>query len=149
RIERVDISDFFAGRDIRLPAGGAGLAAGEGTLVLAVNPPQGAHYLRSVARRLRKGKRIVGYWWWEYPSFPERWRRFVGEFDEVWVSSKFIHQAWKDKLGTPVRWVPLDLRDERALRQSTDEAATHPASSRGLKLLSIFNLGSTLSRKNP
>jgi hypothetical protein len=148
-VNRIDISDLFASRDKRVPASEGKLEAGEGTIVIAVNPPQGAQYLRTIPRRLRKGKRIVGYWWWEYPSFPERWERFVGEFDEVWVSSKFIHQAWKDRLGLPVRWVPLDLRDACAIRPSTDDPAKDLASSGGLKLLSIFNLGSTLSRKNP
>src|SRR6185503_9711637 len=79
--------------------------------------------------------------------FPESWRPYIDHFDEVWVSSRFIHRAWDSQLGIPVRWVPLDLREPDAALDGGTERRRQPCD--GLKLLSILNLGSTISRKNP
>src|SRR5581483_6028311 len=138
-VRQADISHFFWERR---PGRAADVREGAGTLVVCANPPQGARYLRALPANLRRGKRIVGYWWWEYPTFPESWREHLFWFDEIWVSSRFLYAAWRPLLDKPVRWVPLDLRGD----------AVPPAAAVGgpaTKLLSIFNLGSTLSRKNP
>jgi glycosyltransferase involved in cell wall biosynthesis len=143
-VERIDISSFFASGRHPPPPEALLDRRGE-TIVVCLNPPQGARLLRRLPRSIRRQNRLVGYWWWEFPSFPESWRPFVGSFDEVWVSSRFLEEAWKRELAIPVRWVPLDLREADA-GEGPDDGASR--ASAPMRMLSILNLGSTLGRKN-
>jgi hypothetical protein len=146
-IERIDLSDAFsAGNRSAEPLDGS-LLAGARTLIVGVNPIEGAQWLRRMRPSSRRRMRIVGYWWWEFPSFPETWRPYLRHFDEIWVSSRFIHDAWCGRVDVPVRWVPLDLREPEV--EGADVIESVGRRRPLLKLLSVINLGSTLSRKNP
>ncbi len=144
RVERVDISGFFSSG--RHPSPPPALVDRRGeAVVVCLNPTQGARLLRSLPRTMRRKNRLIGYWWWEFPSFPDKWRPFVRSFDEIWVSSRFLAEAWRPELDIPVRWVPLDLRQIDPSPAPEPPAAAANAT---IRMLSIFNFGSTLGRKN-
>ena len=144
RINKIDVTALFS----KAPHGPRGLhdlkAPAFDTVVACLNPPQGARYFRQAARQGLGGRRRIGYWWWEFPTFPERWEPFLADFDEIWVSSRFIHENWRPLLRLPLQWVPIDLRDGPARPMPAAPDAGRP-----IRLLTAFNLGSTLTRKNP
>lgn len=118
---------------------------GPGTLILHVNAPWVPFALLLLGRRFVRGKRIVGYWHWELPKVPREWTSGFDFVHEIWVPSRFVAKSLSasnpDKL---VRIIPHPV----ALRLPAPRA---PATrdSHQFVVLVIFNMGSSLARKNP
>ena len=116
-------------------------------MVFCVNPPQMTPLLAHFGPRICRGKRLVGYWWWELDRLPREWLRWAELMDEIWVSSRFIHDTFSRALpGKAIRYIPLPVPEP------VPSAATHVDF--GLRadrftVLTAFDLSSHWERKNP
>jgi glycosyltransferase involved in cell wall biosynthesis len=118
-----------------------------GTMVFCVNPPQMTPLLRHFGPRICRGKRLVGYWWWELDRAPREWLAWAALMDEIWVSSCFIQETFARALpDKPVRYVPL------AVAEPVASAHGRAAFGLGVDLFTVlvaFDLASHWARKNP
>lgn len=86
----------------------------------------------------------IGYWAWELESLPPEWIRSLAVLDAVLVPSRFCKAAVERHTTKPVLVVPhpVDLLRPRPARPGRDP-------SRPFRVVSVFNLGSSFTRKNP
>lgn len=118
-----------------------------GTMVFCVNPPQMTPLLRHFGPRICRGKRLVGYWWWELDRIPRAWLPWAALMDEIWVSSRFVHDTFSRGLpGKTVRYVPLPVPEPvpAPLGRGDFGLAEQP-----FTVLAAFDLSSHWARKNP
>ncbi len=59
-----------------------------GTLVVHHNAPFLPHALWALGRARVRGRRVIGYWAWEFPRVPDSWRLSLRYLHEVWVPSE-------------------------------------------------------------
>lgn len=111
-----------------------------GAWILQCNPPEALTILSKLPRRLWEDRYRIGYWAWELPRAPERWRQIAGAFHEIWTPSEFVAQALRP-FGRPVRVMPhpVDL--------SGGPGAPRPGEG-PVEVLSIADLRSSADRKN-
>ncbi len=141
----------------RLPGGTAGLPPlatppPGAPLLLHINAPTLPWALLRLPRRLLRGRRVIAYWAWELPVVPDSWRAALPFVHEIWTLSAFTGDAVAKLLPTDspivLRVVPIPVavsppqasnrgRDSFALPQDT------------LVVLVVFNLASSMARKNP
>jgi glycosyltransferase involved in cell wall biosynthesis len=94
-----------------------------------------------------EGYRNIGWWPWELSVFPKAWRPYAFELvDEVWASSQFLYEMYKEATSKPVKLVPLAV--------SVDRMKPYPRKHYGLPdkkflFLYIFDFNSSVARKNP
>ena len=122
-------------------------APANGTMVFCVNPPQMVPLLSHFGPRICRGKRLVGYWWWELDRIPRAWLPWAALMDEIWVSSRFIHDTFSRGLpGKVIRYVPLPVPEPVAspLGRADFGLAEQP-----FTVLAPFDLSSRWARKNP
>jgi len=118
-----------------------------GTMVFCLNPPQMTPLLSHFGPRICRGKRLVGYWWWELDRLPRAWLRWAELMDEIWVSSHFVHETFSRALpGKAIRYIPLPIPEpvpSAAARQDFGLRADR------FTVLVAFDLSSHWERKNP
>jgi glycosyltransferase involved in cell wall biosynthesis len=118
-----------------------------GTMVFCVNPPQMTPLLRHFGPRICRGKRLIGYWWWELDRAPRDWLAWAALMDEIWVSSRFIQETFARALpGKPVRYVPLPVPEPVAAGCGRAEFGLRADL---FTVLVAFDLSSHWVRKNP
>lgn len=94
-----------------------------------------------------EGYRNIGWWPWELAVFPKAWKPYAFELvDEVWASSTFLEDMYKQATDKPVKLVPLAVSVERM--------KPYPRKHYGLPekkflFLYIFDFNSSVARKNP
>ncbi len=117
-----------------------------GTLVVHHNAPFLPHALWSLGRSRVRGRRIVGYWAWEFPRIPDYWLPSLRYLHEIWVPSELTRVAVAAATDLPVHVVPHPLPppavtpNMRARLGLPDDA---------LIVLTVFHMGSAFTRKNP
>lgn len=129
-----DLPDFRDGRGL----------SGPGTLILHVNAPLVPLALGHIGRRLTRGKRIVGYWHWELPRVPDDWRTGLRFVHEIWAPSRFTAEAIAALTTRPIRVVPHPVPPPPA-----GEVPLHPFGDGPFTVLTMFDMLSGVSRKNP
>ena len=99
---------------------------------------------------LFEGRRNIGWWPWELPVWPERWRPALNLVDEIWAASRFSQDAYQAAMGDgsniPVHLMPLSVsvaRRAQCIRQQFGLPA------RKFLFLYLFDANSWWSRKNP
>lgn len=114
--------------------------------LICVNADQVGNFVRHVGPKYLEKRINVGFWWWELPRFPARWRGAFKHFDQVWVGSEFARAAVQASSPIPVVRVPpvVEVPPTRQL----------PRSHFGLSddeviFLFIFDVYSYFERKNP
>lgn len=65
--------------------------------------PAAARHLRALGHH--SGYRI-GFWHWEQPVLPRRFHEAFAEVDEIWVPSRFVHEAIAPVAPVPVVTIP-------------------------------------------
>jgi glycosyltransferase involved in cell wall biosynthesis len=94
-----------------------------------------------------EGYRNIGWWPWELAVFPKAWKPYAFELvDEVWASSQFLYEMYKQSTDKLVKLVPLAV--------SVARMKSYPRKHYGLSknkflFLYIFDFNSTVARKNP
>jgi len=135
-VERLDVTDAKLDWDGRLTE-----PVSAGAWIFHLNPPELLAALACLGPKRLLGPRY-GYWAWELPRAPARWRRDGALVDEIWAPSRYTAEALKGA-AAPVRVVPHPLFLE-------DYAAVAPAPRRaGFQGVSVFDFNSSLARKNP
>lgn len=123
---------------------GEGLGLG-GPLICHVNPPEWNAMLTYLGRVRIRGRRLIGYWAWELPEMPTRWRPALKQVHEIWVPSRFCAAAVSPFTDLPVKIVPHPViasgaaPDREAFGISGDQVV----------FLTVCDLRSSLARKNP
>ena len=65
--------------------------------------------LWALGRARIRGRRVIGYWAWEFPQVPESWQPSFRYLHEIWVPSEFIRDAVAAATDLPVHVVPHPL----------------------------------------
>jgi glycosyltransferase involved in cell wall biosynthesis len=143
----VNLSPFFGQADFHADGAGAALHAGEGgALIVHLNAPELPMALWRMGRSRVHGRFVVGYWAWELPALPARWRVGLRHVHEIWVPSTFTAEAVRRTTRRPVRVVGHPVAEPEP--DDADRAAFGlPADA--LVVLSMFDMRSAFTRKNP
>lgn len=122
--------------------GHLGQGAPHGLNLVFVNPD----LFDELAPRLRSGAYTIAFWFWELDTVPDAWRRTLEQVDEVWVSTRFIEDAFKLATDKPIVRIPYPIMAQTGM--------SLPRSSFGLDenafvFLCSFDFHSSIHRKNP
>jgi glycosyltransferase involved in cell wall biosynthesis len=117
-----------------------------GSLIIHVNATDVPYALCVLGRAQVKGRRIIGYWAWEFPRLPPAWNPAFRFVHEIWVPSQFTKAAITASTTLPVHVVAHPLPPVEASTLRPNEFGI-PAGA--LIVLNVFHLGSVYSRKNP
>jgi glycosyltransferase involved in cell wall biosynthesis len=98
-------------------------------------------------RQLIKGRRVIGMWAWELPVVPAEWHYGAEFVHEVWAPSQFCADAFEAIAPGRVRIVPHPLAAVNLPVAGGREDFGLPPGK--LIVLTIFNLASSMVRKNP
>lgn len=136
------LRDLIAGDHVSL----SGQADG-GALLLHCNPDEAVRVLARTPARAWKNRRRIGYWAWELPIVPPRWRRAAGLFHELWAPSRFVADALvAGGIKAPIRVMPHPVSLGVA-RPARDRARwSLPAD--GFSILVMADFRSSATRKN-
>src|SRR4051812_48247119 len=114
--------------------------------ILVVNPDNIANAKELAQKRNVSDRYTIGYWFWELPEIPDGWLSAFSTVNEVWVPSRFVHDAVATKSSVPVFRVPL----------AVSVRPTHKFSRKSFHLpegqflfLTMGDTQSQLTRKNP
>ena len=135
-VERVDVTDAKLGWSGRLTG-----PVSASAWIFHLNPPELLAALACLGPKQLKGPRY-GYWAWELPRAPARWRKDASLVDEVWAPSRYTAEALAGA-AAPVRVVPhpLVLEDYEGVAPAARRAA--------FQGVGVFDFNSSLARKNP
>ena len=133
---------------IRWPRAAADAWPDRAALVLHVNAPQLPATLIGLGRRLLRGRRIIGNWYWELPVVPASWHPALAHVHEIWVPSRFTAQAFEVLAPGRVRVVPPALALAPPVPSGLDRQAFGLADD-VVVVLTSFSLASSFARKNP
>jgi len=118
-----------------------------GTMVFCLNPPQMTPLLSHFGPWICRGKRLVGYWWWELDRMPRAWAKWATLMDEIWVSSRFIEATFARALpGKPIRHIQLPVPEPVP---SPAARADFGLPAERFAVMAAFDLSSHWERKNP
>jgi glycosyltransferase involved in cell wall biosynthesis len=92
------------------------------------------------------GRYNIGWWPWELPVWPQRWKGAFSVVDEIWAATQFTQQMFRAQTDKPVNLMPLPVSVAR-VRKMSRRALGLPA--RKFLFLFIFDFNSYLVRKNP
>jgi len=94
-----------------------------------------------------EGYRNIGWWPWELSVFPNAWKPYAFELvDEVWASSQFLFDMYKQATEKPVKLVPLAVSVER---MNPYPRKHYALPEKKFLFLYIFDFNSSVARKNP
>lgn len=93
------------------------------------------------------GRRMIGMWAWELPVVPKTWRDGAAFVHEIWAPSQFTADALEHLAPKRVRVVPYPLAAVDLAVQGNRASLGLPADV--LIVLTVFNLASSMVRKNP
>jgi glycosyltransferase involved in cell wall biosynthesis len=141
-----DISGAFGQAEIDGPARRPIVAGSGGTLVVHHNAPFLPRALWALGRARLRGRRVVGYWAWEFPKIPESWHPSLRYLHEVWVPSELARTAVASATNLPVHVVPHPLPPPVV---TPNMRARLGLPENALIVLTAFHMGSAFARKNP
>jgi glycosyltransferase involved in cell wall biosynthesis len=141
-----DISGAFGQAELETPARRPIVAGSGGTLVVHHNAPFLPHALWALGRARTRGRRVVGYWAWEFPRIPDSWLPSLRYLHEVWVPSELTRGAIAAATNLPVHVVPHPLPP---VKTTPNMRARLDLPADALIVLTAFHMGSAFTRKNP
>jgi glycosyltransferase involved in cell wall biosynthesis len=141
-----DISGAFGQKEIEGPARRPIVPGTGGTLLVHHNAPFLPHALWALGRARVRGRRVIGYWAWEFPRIPESWYPSFRYLHEVWVPSELARTAVASGTDLPVHIVPHPLPPPVV---TPNMRARLGLPEDVLIVLTAFHMGSAFNRKNP
>jgi hypothetical protein len=92
------------------------------------------------------GRHNIGWWPWELPVWPQRWRGAFTLVDEVWAATRFTQTMFGQATDRPVTLMPLPVSVAR-LQPVSRPSLGLPSGC--FLFLFVFDFNSYLARKNP
>lgn len=141
-----DVSAYFSSDDgLQFAAQVYGRSTSPACSIYHLNPPMLLRGFLASGLRNYYASFNIGYWAWELETVPPEWRRAIDYVDAIFVPTEFCANAIAGVTHKPVLVVPHPVglakpADTRSQQRARDEPFT---------VLSIFNFGSSFSRKNP
>lgn len=121
-------------------------------MIFVVNPDNIINVMDKIDPNLMANKKIIGYWAWELPTPPRKWKKAEIVVDEIWAPSKFSADAFKTLYKKPVRIVPHAVSLENITRPSTKLKCMNREEMHISKecfcVVQSFSISSGLERKN-
>lgn len=115
-------------------------------MVIHCNPDEGIRVLARTPARFWIDRKRIGYWAWELPRAPGRWRRAASLFNEVWVPSRFVADALLSAgVKTHVRIMPHPVTRADVCPSDRQRWRLPPEST---VVLSMADFRSSATRKN-
>ena len=112
--------------------------------LICVNADELPVFASAVDDEFWEGRRSIGVWAWETDHIPERWGRAFPYVDEIWTYTRYVAQHIGWVAPVPVISIPIPVV---APPPAPDPFAGQLPS--GFRFLFVFDLFSTLQRKNP
>ncbi len=101
--------------------------------------------LSGLAERLPRTRRIA-YWYWEFDSVPDSWRRCADNVDEIWTANEFIAKGLREKFKQPVHAFMPGL----TLPEFKQQPRSHFDLDDDVFIFTfVFHMSSVMERKNP
>lgn len=120
---------------------------GGGVFILHCNPDEAARALARTPAAVWRNRFRIGYWAWELPVVPDRWRRAADLFHEIWAPSHFIAQALIDGgVRKPIKVMPHPVDLGTFQPQVSKSKWGLPVD--GLAILVMSDFRSSVTRKN-
>jgi glycosyltransferase involved in cell wall biosynthesis len=116
-------------------------------LLAVVNGPVLPPSLLRLPRGALKSRRVIGFWAWELPSVPPGWAEGAKFVHEIWAPSRFAAAALEPLAPGRVRAVPFPMAEIELPAEGSRAAFGLPEDV--FIVTTIFNLASSLVRKNP
>jgi glycosyltransferase involved in cell wall biosynthesis len=116
------------------------------TNILHINADVLPHAITQLPPGLLEGRRNIGYWTWELPEFPAKWRGAFELVDEIWVPSRFVFEAIGADAPIPVHVIPHAVR---APEGPFLERASFDLPPEAYQFLVMYDTQSVQRRKNP
>jgi glycosyltransferase involved in cell wall biosynthesis len=117
-------------------------------LVVHVNAPMLPASLMRLPRAMVRGRRIIGYWAWELSTLPPEWAIGASSVHDIWVPSQFTADVVEPLRPGRVRVVPHPVAVVPPSPSALDRQAFGLPDD-AVVVLAVFNLASSLERKNP
>lgn len=92
------------------------------------------------------GRYNIGWWPWELPVWPQRWKAAFTVLDEVWAATRFTQAMFTAETDRPVRLMPLPVSVDR-MQVTSRKSLGLPE--KPFLFLFVFDFNSYLARKNP
>jgi glycosyltransferase involved in cell wall biosynthesis len=121
--------------------------APDAALLAVVNAPILPVGLLRLPRGVLKHRRVIGMWAWELPVVPKHWAHGAKFAHEIWACSQFTADAVEPLAPGRVRVVPYPLA-ANFLPVAGDRASFGLPADKTV-VLTVFNLASSMVRKNP
>ncbi|MGE0769558.1 MAG: glycosyltransferase family 4 protein [Hyphomicrobiaceae bacterium] len=138
-----DLSRLFGLDDgVRYAEGGAPPQAAD-ISIFHINPPMLLIGLLAAGRRQFRRNLNIAYCAWELPEIPPTWTASLALVDAVFVPSAFCRDAVATRCNKPIFVVPHPVADAQP------RGDPEPDTGDPFRVLSVFNCGSSLYRKNP
>ena len=116
------------------------------TNLVVVNADQFGFLASDYGDTLLKGRRTIGYWFWELETVPAAMIEAIRYVDEIWTGSIFVANAFANVTDKPVSCVPIPVPEPTVSdRSRADFALPHDR----FVFLVTFDHFSVTERKNP
>jgi glycosyltransferase involved in cell wall biosynthesis len=117
-------------------------------VIFHLNAPELIHLVAAQGGGAFRGRRVIGYWAWELERAPPRWALACSFLDEIWCPSQFSAEAIIRLAphGMPVRVVAHPIHE---LPVGTADRGRFGLPRESVVVLTSFDVGSTVARKNP
>lgn len=144
RPNAIDVSNFFypeTDTPISFVSNGE---MGDGPLIFHINGPELLFAMNSLNSERIKNQKIIAVWAWEQRTLPNAWLKVESFVDEIWASSHFLENTFRENLKTPVYYTPYPVA---AL--SPISIKQPPPNPNIFRIYTSFDPKSGLERKNP
>jgi glycosyltransferase involved in cell wall biosynthesis len=88
----------------------------------------------------------IGYWYWEFETFPKEWMYALKYVDEIWAPSRFIFECFSKLATKPVYYMPTVV-DVSLKKHYTRQDFNLPTNE--FLFLFSYDFHSFIERKNP
>lgn len=116
------------------------------TNVIIMNGFGISDFRRTVSDSTTKDRYNIGFMYWELPECPDSWVDPLSYFDEIWVASEFVANAFRKKIKQPVYCVPCSVTTD--YRKDLDRQYFDLPDNVFLFLM-MYDVKSNNERKNP
>jgi glycosyltransferase involved in cell wall biosynthesis len=115
------------------------------TNLVCINAEELAAFAYDAGPEFFRGRRTIGFLWWELADFPQKYVRTLSLLDEIWVGSEYVAEAIRPATPKPVVTIPLPLRFPPAPELSRASVGLPD----GFLFLFSFDFYGVFERKNP